>query len=166
MSLSWLAGSIVLSLSLFLVLKLVELFLCGGSNIQHICKKSQNAWRTVRYRTMPISGSLKYGTRWHYEVALRVFHRHFWCFSQIPNLGGCPIKPLCFLDPQKKITFFLVFLSKRFVCFLLQKNNALRKQRWSACAVGADVGSKRAMYSAAPLWPSCGCSTWHMTWWR
>lgn len=70
---------------------------------------------------MPISGSLKYGTRWHYEVAVSVSPPCLmFCFSRIPNLGGCPIKPLCFLDPQKKITFFLVFLSKRSVCFLLQ----------------------------------------------
>jgi hypothetical protein len=82
---------------------------------------------------MPISGSLKYGTRWHYGVAVSVSPPFLFCFSRIPNLGGCPIKPLCFLDRQKKITFFLVFLSKRSVCFLLQQNNALRVQVISLC---------------------------------
>lgn len=82
---------------------------------------------------MPISGSLKYGTRWHYEVAVSVSPPFLFCFSRIPNLGGCPIKPLCFLDRQKKITLFLVFLSKRSVCFLLQQNNALRVQVISLC---------------------------------
>ena len=42
-----------------------------------------------------------------------VFHRHVWCFSRIPNLGGCPIKPLCFLDPPKENHIFLgVFVQK------------------------------------------------------